>query len=101
VLDSDTAREILMTAGTGVGLWLLRKVSVSLREMVSEFQTLRELPERMENAMRDVTNKFDARMSANERRQEILEAQFRVVVDRLLQQREEARVERCANDTRA
>lgn len=90
MIDSETLRELLTTVGMGAGLWLLRKVTVSLKEMVVEFQTLRALPERMENALRDVTERFDQRMTINEKRQEILETQFRVVVDRLLQHEEDA-----------
>jgi len=93
VLDAELLREALTTSGMGAGLWLLRKVTVSLKEMVIEFQTLRELPNRMETALRDVTERFDERMTLNEKRQEILETQFRVVVDRLLQHEEEARRE--------
>lgn len=93
MIDAETVREILVTGGMAAGLWLLRKVTVSLREMVVEFQTLRELPSRMETALRDVTERFDQRMTHNERRQEILETQFRVVVDRLLQHEEESRRE--------
>ena len=93
MIDAETIREFIATVGMGAGLWLLRKVTVSLKEMVIEFQTLRALPERMENALRDVTERFDERMTSNEKRQEILETQFRVVVDRLLQHEEEARSE--------
>lgn len=94
----EAINEALVTLGMAFGLWLLRKVTVSLREMVVEFQTLRELPVRMENALRDVTEKFDARMTTSERRQEILETQFRVVVDRLLQHEEETNYDRRFNN---
>lgn len=93
MIDHETLNEALSTAGLAAGLWLLRRVTISLRQMVVEFQTLRELPNRMEAALRDLTERFDERMTLNERRQEILETQFRVVVDRLLQHEEEARRE--------
>lgn len=88
MLGLESTNELLISAATGVGLFFLRKVTVCLKQMVVEFQTLRELPIRMETAIRELTQKFDQRMTVNEKRQEVLEEQFRTIVDRLLQHKE-------------
>jgi hypothetical protein len=48
--------EALLSLGSGVGLWILRRIAKALNDLSRDFHELKSLPERMEKETKDQQN---------------------------------------------
>ncbi len=75
-------QEILISVGSAVLLWFIRKISGYLQELSRDFHTLRDLPERMEK----LTVTFTEQIQQTKETQTLQGKQIQLLIEQLIEQ---------------
>lgn len=74
--------EALLSLGSGVGLWILRRIAKALNDLSRDFHELKSLPERMEK----LTVTFTEQIKETKDQQNVQGRQIQLLIEKLIEQ---------------
>ena len=78
----EYVHDVLLSTGSAIGLWILRKIATTLNDLSRDFHELKSLPERMEK----LTVTFTEQIKETKDQQNIQGQQIQLLIEKLIEQ---------------